>query len=220
MRFAHTRRNTTFSPSSETSLRSAREPSQIRERTFTVRTIKHSFQNAGMWPVSFSAVKKKLAEYGKKKKKDTGLEFLEYGSESESEPEVEGEEGREFESEPEPDADPCLMEEYPLPPIPLNRPSSYDECYSALRSINDKVQEALRSPSRAQYNVITKSTGVFLMRGSLHEMEVAQARAGAIQTHKRKLNARKSLGKGGSILARDALQNIKDKRRQEADDKL
>ncbi|KAN0074286.1 hypothetical protein V8E54_008223, partial [Elaphomyces granulatus] len=40
------------------------------------------------------------------------------------------------------------------------------------------------------------------------------------QTHKRKLNARKSLGKGGSILARDALQKIKDKRRQEADDKL
>ena len=38
-------------------------------------------------------------------------------SQSKSEPEVEGKEGREFESEPEPDADPCLMEEYPLPPI-------------------------------------------------------------------------------------------------------
>jgi hypothetical protein len=61
-----------------------RDLPKIRERTFTVRTIKHSFQNAGMWPVRFSAVKKKLAEYGKKKKKDTGLEFLEYGSESES----------------------------------------------------------------------------------------------------------------------------------------
>ncbi|KAN0074998.1 hypothetical protein V8E54_007609 [Elaphomyces granulatus] len=165
-----------------------------------------------MWPVSFSAVKKKLKEYGKKKKKDTGLDFLEYGSESEP--------AGEFESEPEPDNDPQLMEEYPLPPLPLKRPSSYDECHSALRSIDDKVQEALSSPSRARYKVITESTGVFLMRGSLHEMEVAQARAGAIQTHKRKLNARKSLGKGGSILARDALQKIKDKRRQEADDKL
>jgi hypothetical protein len=57
------------------------------------------------------------------------------------------------------------------------------------------------------------------MRESLHEMEVAQARADAIQTHKRKLNARKSLGKGGSILA-PMLQKTKDKRRQEADDKL
>src|ERR1700722_9960247 len=159
-----------------------------------------------------------MKEYGKKKKKDTGLEFLEYGSESE--PAVEGEEGREFESEPEPDNDPQLMEEYHLPPLPLKRPSTYDECHSALRSIDDKVQEALSSPSRARYKAITESTGVFLMRGSLHEMEVAQARAGAIQTHKRKLNARKSLGKGGSILARDALQKIKDKRRQEADDKL
>jgi hypothetical protein len=75
-----------------------------------------------MWPVSFSAVKKKLEEYGKKKKKETGLEFLEYGLESE--PAVEG--------EPEPDTDPQLMEEYPLPPLPqLKRPSSYDECHSA-----------------------------------------------------------------------------------------
>jgi hypothetical protein len=73
---------------------------------------------------------------------------------------------------------------------------------------------------RARYKVITESKGVFLMRGNLHEMEVAQARAGAIQTHRRKLNARKSLGKGGSVLARDALQKIKDKRRQESDDRL
>ena len=47
---------------------------KIRERTFTTRTIKHSFQNAGMWPVSFKAVQKKLKEY--EKKKDAGLEFL------------------------------------------------------------------------------------------------------------------------------------------------
>ncbi|KAN0098739.1 hypothetical protein V8E51_014402 [Hyaloscypha variabilis] len=48
--------------------------------TFTVSTIKHSFRNAGIWLVSFKAVKKKLKEYGKKRKKDTGLEMLEYGS--------------------------------------------------------------------------------------------------------------------------------------------
>jgi len=35
-----------------------------------------------MWPVSFKAVKRKLKEYGKKKRRDTGLNFLEYGSES------------------------------------------------------------------------------------------------------------------------------------------
>ena len=60
-----------------------------------VWTIKHSFQNAGIWPLSFKAVKKKLKEYGKKRKRDTGLEFLEYGSESESEPEQEQEQGQE-----------------------------------------------------------------------------------------------------------------------------
>ena len=51
-------------------------------------------------------------------------------------------------------------------------------------------------------------------------MEIKQARAGQVETHKRKLKARKSLGKGGSLLARDALQKIKDKCRKEADDVL
>src|SRR5438045_9407014 len=51
-------------------------------------------------------------------------------------------------------------------------------------------------------------------------MEIAQAHAGAKATHKCKLIAWRSLGKGGSLLACDALQKIKDKRRQEADDKL
>jgi hypothetical protein len=46
--------------------------------------IKHSFQNAGIWPVSFKAVKRKLKEYGKKSKRDTGLSCLKYGSESSS----------------------------------------------------------------------------------------------------------------------------------------
>ena len=74
--------------------------------------------------------------------------FSEYGLESE--PEGEGEEGREF--KPEPETDP-QMEEYPLPPLTqLRRPSSYDECHSALRSI-DKVQEALSPPSRAQISI-------------------------------------------------------------------
>ena len=40
----------------------------IRERTFKERTIKHAFRDAGMWPVSFKAVKAKINEYGKKQK--------------------------------------------------------------------------------------------------------------------------------------------------------
>jgi len=39
--------------------------------------------------LSFKAIKKKLKEYGKKRKRDTGLEFLEYRLESELEPELE-----------------------------------------------------------------------------------------------------------------------------------
>jgi hypothetical protein len=50
------------------------------------------------------------------------------------------------------------------------------------------------------------------MWGSLYEMEVAQACASAVEAYKRKLNARKSLSKGGSILACNALKKIKDRR--------
>ena len=174
----------------------------IRTNTFKEGTIRHAFRDAGIWTVSFKAVQKKLKEYGKKKKKDTGLEFLEYGSETESETKDNLQ----------------LTEEYRLPQ--LNPPSSYTECQNALQLLDSKIQHALSSPSRAQYKVTIESTNIFLARGSLHEMEIAQAHASAKAMHKRKLIARKSLGKGGSILACDALQKIKDKRRQEANDKL
>jgi hypothetical protein len=65
-----------------------------------------------------------------------------------------------------------------------------------------------------------ESTNTFLACGSLHEMEIAQTHASAKVTYKHKLTTRKSLGRGGSLLALDALQKIKGKRRQEADDKL
>jgi hypothetical protein len=52
------------------------------------------------------------------------------------------------------------------------------------------------------------------MRGSLHEIEVTQACASQIATHKAKLNAQQSLGKGSSILALDALVKTKEKKRK------
>ena len=38
----------------------------IRNQTFKPCTIKHSFKDAGIWPVNFKAIQKKMAEYGKK----------------------------------------------------------------------------------------------------------------------------------------------------------
>jgi hypothetical protein len=160
-------------------------------KTFTVSTIKHSFKNAGMWPVSFKVVKKKLKEYGKKKKWDTGLEFLEYGSESS----LESDDLDVGEKNSEPVLDPQLTEEYQLPL--LKPPSSYDEYRYHLQELESKTKEVFSSPSRIRASVTIQATNVFLMRGSLHEMEIIQARKGAIATHKRRLNARKSLGKGG-----------------------
>jgi hypothetical protein len=80
--------------------------------------------------------------------------------------------------------------------------------------------KALSSSPRKRYKVIRDGIDKFLMRGSLHEMEIAQARASQIATHKAKLNTRQSLGKGGSILAIEALHKIKVKTRKDAKEKL
>src|SRR5271163_2108139 len=190
-----------------------RDLPKLREKTFTVRTIKHSFQNAGIWPVSFKAVKKKLKEYGKKKKRDTGLDHLEFRSESDSESEIEQPDEREPKPVPE------LEEEYQLPRLP-KPPSSYDECVLQLNEINDEILDVLSSSPRKRYTVTITATKDHLMRGSLHEMEIRQARAGQIATHRAKLNARLSLQRGGSILASDALNQKKVKARKAAEEKL
>lgn len=120
--------------------------------------------------MSFKAVKKKLKEYGKKKKRDTGLAFLEYRSKLESESETE----RELDPVP----DPQLEEEYQLPQLPqLKPPSSYDECCLQLQDLGPKIAVAVSSPTRAKYQVTIAATNTFLMRGSLYEMEIKQARA-------------------------------------------
>ena len=172
-----------------------RDLPQIRSRTFKARTIKHAFADAGMWPLSFKAIQRKLKEYGKKKKRDTGLAFLEYSSDSEEEQANE-------------------IEPFQLPT--LRTPQSYHECISANNELDDKIDFLLSSPSRAKYRINRQATDIFLSRGSLYEMEIECVRKGQVETHKRKLDARKSLQKGGSLLASDALQRSKIKRREQA----
>lgn len=58
------------------------------------------------------------------------------------------------------------------------------------------------------------------MRESLHEIKVAQARANAIAAHKRKLDSCKSIQSRGSVLADNAINKIKKKRRKEAKNNL
>lgn len=139
-----------------------RDLPKIREKTFIKRIIKHLFKNSGTWPLNWKAVKKKLKEYGKKKKQDTGLNILEYGSDllsSNSESER---------SPPQPNSQ--LKEEYQLPQ--LKPPSSYHECHQQLQDLKPKILQAVSSPTRVRYEVTINTTNVFLMRGSLYEMEI------------------------------------------------
>jgi hypothetical protein len=93
--------------------------------------------------MSFKAVQKKLKEYRKKSKKDTGLDFLEYSLESELELD---------EREHSPTLNPQLEEEYQL--SQLKPPSSYDECRIRLQELAPKIQAAsLSSPTCENYGV-------------------------------------------------------------------
>jgi hypothetical protein len=71
----------------------------------------------------------------------------------------------------------------------------------------------LTSLSCVRYAVIHKQTNAFLIRESLYKIEIGQAYAGQVIIYKRKLDARRSLQKRGSILASTALAKSKKKRR-------
>ena len=60
----------------------------------------------------------------------------------------------------------------------------------------------------------------FLIRASIHKIEVKQACKAKVNRLKAKLHSYKTLGKGGSILASNALKKIKIKDRKEAEDTL
>lgn len=119
-------------------------------------------------------VKKKIKEYGKKNEKDTGLEFLEYSSESSS-----SDEENKGAREPSRVPDPQLNTEYQLPQFLFN---SYSDVNRDFRRLDDKVLPVLSSLTRIRYETVRDSTIAFLMRGSLHQMEVEQARRGQIET--------------------------------------
>jgi hypothetical protein len=177
---------------------------EIREKTFTVRTIKHSFQNASIWPVSFKAVKKKLKEYGKKSKRDTGIDFLEMGSSSESDDELL------VAQQLDPVPNTLLEAEYILPILPTP-PTSYNDCIHQWDEITPRISAALDSSPRRRYDTLRKGTYEFLMLGSLGQMDLQNAAKKQVDIQKAKLTARVSLSKGGSMPASIGLARKKEK---------
>ena len=155
----------------------------IRQRTFTKRTIKHSFQKSGIWPISFKQVKRKIKEYRKKSKKDTSLDFLEFSSDPDSS-------NTEVERVDVLILDPQL-EEYQLPSLLC--PLSYSDCVFQLKELDKKVIPAVNSPTHHRYQSVYKAIDAFLMQACLHKMEMNNARQAQIEVHKAKLNARLSL---------------------------
>jgi hypothetical protein len=133
-------------------------------------------------------VQRKFREYGKKeRRKQKGIDILEFGTDSEDISDTQSIDSTNSTTLP------AIQK---TPP-----PSSYNECYTALKSLNSKVQEALSSPSRVRYTSIVKKTSILLMWGSLHEMEIETIHKSAITFSREKLKSRKSLSKGGQLYA-------------------
>jgi hypothetical protein len=164
-----------------------------------------------MWPLSFTQVKRKIKEYGKKNRKDLGLDGLEFAGEPDSEDSDDCEDNQ---SDPIPD--PALEVEYQLPPLP--KPASYSDCVFQFKELDSKIKDVLSSPSCYKYQVIRKSTDEWLIRGSLAAQQVLNAANAQVELHKSKLNARRSLAKGGNMLAIDGLEKLKMLKRKAAND--
>jgi hypothetical protein len=111
-------------------------------------------------------VKRKIKEYRRKNKNDTGLDFLEFRGDLDSS-NSEAENGL---SEEELVLDPQLGEEHQLPALP--RPALYSDCVFQLKELDNKIQDALSSPSRCKYKVVRETTDSFPMQGSLHKIEI------------------------------------------------
>jgi hypothetical protein len=189
-----------------------RDLPKLRVKTFTKRTIKHSFKKSGIWPVSFKQVRRKIKEYGKKNKKDLGLDSLEFQGDPDSE---DSNDYKDEVDQSNPIPNPVLQEDQ-LPPLP--KPASYSDCVFQFKELDSKIKDILSSPSRRKYQVVQKSTDKWLMQGSLSAQELLNARKAQVDLHKSKLNARMSLSKGGNMLAIDGLEKKKMLKRKYADD--
>jgi hypothetical protein len=106
-------------------------------------------------------VRRKLKEYSKKQRKDTGLEFLEFGSKLDTKLDIEL---------PPPAPIHDLEETYRLPTLP-KPPSLYNEYVLWLDNLDNKILEALSSSPRKEYTIIITATKNHLMLGSLYEID-------------------------------------------------
>jgi hypothetical protein len=83
--------------------------------------------------------------------------------------------------------------------------------------IQGKVNNLLFSLSHQRFSIIIQSTQIHLSRAAIHELEIIQARARVTGQLKNKEHSRKSLYKGKSLTAIEALDTLLKKRREEAD---
>ncbi|PMD18622.1 hypothetical protein NA56DRAFT_706534 [Hyaloscypha hepaticicola] len=130
--------------------------------------------------MSFKQIKRKLKEYSKKKRKDTGLDYLKYGSVSKSDSKDEAH---------LPLLAAELEQEYQLPAL-SKALTLYNECVLRLNQMENKIMGALSSSPRKEYTVTIKAIKENFSLGSLHEMDMQNARASQVERHKAKLNAR------------------------------
>ena len=172
-----------------------RDLSSIREQTFQPYTIKNSFQESGMFPVSFKAGLKKMRHYNKGK----GPEVAATNSpNSNGDPGTQSaisvEEGGELE----------------LPVLP----STYFECQRGMGEWVDRA-EAFSPSSKDRFKQWAKDTQVYLAQAELQQESYQNVQTRIAEAAQRKSKSRRVIQKGGVITVESARLRKKEKEEKE-----
>lgn len=128
--------------------------------------------------------------------KNKGLDLLEHGHEPPS-PELHSPEPQHILVTPGPS-------QHERDKIPSS-PPIYESVRNNLRSAIRKLDALMSSPTRQVFRQADRQ----LVRGSLHELELAQAQQGALRAHKMEVSERKAVQVGGYLYAMTCSKRIR-----------
>ena len=180
-----------------------RDLSAIRDQTFQSHTIKNSFKDSGMFPVSFKRALKKMRHYNARRdlKKASGLPTSAMASGLQSNIS----EGATIISTDEDD-------ELELPVLP----STYFECQKGMGEWIDKA-ETFSPKSKAKFQQWAEGTQICLAEAQLQQESYRAVQSRIKEEDKRrKTKSRRVIQKGGIITAADARlrKNEKDQKQK------
>jgi len=160
-----------------------RDLSAIRQQTFQPYTIKNSFHESGMFPVSYKIALKKMRHYNK-------------GNLAGTQPGPSNTAGQASETYDTPSVD--EDGELDLPTLT----SSYFECQKGIGEWIEHA-ETFSPTSRARFQQWAKGTQISLAQAELQQQSYHDVQARILEEARRKSKSRRVIQKGGVVTNRD-----------------